>query len=231
MFDLVERPGAFNIQEVLIHNHSDVTGIWPVVINTPPQRWAYAASFTLKYDPQDPLAAHSRSLIRRLAMHFPKRIEKRRLAVPRLKSCSSRRGQARGSCFGMRPEGERDRESYWKTFMLLQCTLPLSQTPARALPSQAARRPSIFPIWSPCLKSGSMWALTSARRLFRLPRKTLVHVCTHSNRTSESQPARWGSWRTTSCYHLRSPNRMDGRRFISIASPPAVPCCRWKPKE
>src|SRR5579871_291106 len=64
MFDLAERPGAFNIQEVLIHNHSDVTGIGPVVINTPPQRWAYAASFTLKDDPQDPLADHSRLLIR-----------------------------------------------------------------------------------------------------------------------------------------------------------------------
>src|SRR5215472_13810274 len=64
MFDLVERPGAFNIGEAVIHNHADVTGVGPIVITTPPQRWAYAASFVLKDDPQDPLANHPRLLIR-----------------------------------------------------------------------------------------------------------------------------------------------------------------------
>lgn len=64
MFELEERAGAFDLNEVTVHNNATVTGNDPVAITTPPQLWAFAAAFPLHADPEDPLEGHRRMIIR-----------------------------------------------------------------------------------------------------------------------------------------------------------------------
>jgi FkbM family methyltransferase len=64
MFELEERLGAFDLNQVTIHNHATVTGADPVAITTPPQLWAFAAAFLLQDNPEDPLEGHRRMIIR-----------------------------------------------------------------------------------------------------------------------------------------------------------------------
>jgi FkbM family methyltransferase len=64
MFDLEERPDVFNLKEVVIHNSASIGGDNPLTITTPPQIWAFAATFPLHDDPNDPLQGHQRLIIR-----------------------------------------------------------------------------------------------------------------------------------------------------------------------
>jgi FkbM family methyltransferase len=64
MFDLEERPDAFNLKEVVTHNSAAIDGDNPLTITTPPQLWAFAATFPLHDDPKDPLQGHQRMIIR-----------------------------------------------------------------------------------------------------------------------------------------------------------------------
>src|SRR5579863_9457250 len=64
MFELEERFGAFDLNQITIHNNSTVTGADPVAITTPPQLWAFAAAFLLHDNSEDPLEGHRRMIIR-----------------------------------------------------------------------------------------------------------------------------------------------------------------------
>jgi FkbM family methyltransferase len=64
MFDLEERPDAFNLKEATVHNTAAITGGDPLAVTTPPQQWAFAVSFLLHDDPKDPLEGHGRMIIR-----------------------------------------------------------------------------------------------------------------------------------------------------------------------
>jgi FkbM family methyltransferase len=54
----------FDLKEAIPHQGATVTGEGPLVVTTPAERWAFAASLPLHVDPAKPVAGHRRMIIR-----------------------------------------------------------------------------------------------------------------------------------------------------------------------